>query len=427
MQSFRLQEYLMPLFFRKLDDLIFNGRTIPRSRALDHACVDRGAVQIGPDDLVRCFRGVGQVAVRLLDLHALRISGKRKRHHPLVAMLRLHFGKIQTAPIHSGRSAGFEPPQRYAMRFQRCRQMIRRLQPVRSRVGDRFTAQTSCPQIGAAADDHCLAFVECPGEGPHTIDLLRSAFFAPVPVGDDLAHFRLTDHQMLLMLQMLAHLPGVFRLVRLGTQTVYRRSLGDIEHLGLDKGLVDHLAHLTAQRIQLAHQMPLGGPAHVGVAWHEGDRVHADRKDHRLQTKTCTGQRSLAAGMSRTHHAHIHHFMDGIFICDLIHRFFLIISANGINCRFCFAAAVYAVDAASRLWHSLSGINLPENNPSDYTTSPRGLQAVRPHFPQRNRFPGPVEIFIAIIVYNANPFDCQTDRSAFGSIRSPNSLHRVCR
>ena len=115
---------------------------------------------------------------------------------------------------------------------------------------------------------------------------------------------------MLLIFKYHTHLPGILRFVSLRPERMDCRPFGNIQHLGLNKSLIYILTHLTAQGIHFPDQMALRGTADIGVAGHQRDTVHADRKDHCLQSHSGTGQRCLTSGMSRPHHTNIIAFPD---------------------------------------------------------------------------------------------------------------------
>src|SRR5688500_11584853 len=52
LEAFRLDEDLVTLLLGETDDLVLDGRAIPRSGCLNLAGVHRRPVQIGPDELV---------------------------------------------------------------------------------------------------------------------------------------------------------------------------------------------------------------------------------------------------------------------------------------------------------------------------------------------------------------------------------------
>ena len=61
-ETFRLEEDLMPLALLEAHHLVFDGRAIARADALDVAGVHRRAGEVRGDDGVGRFRGVGDVA-----------------------------------------------------------------------------------------------------------------------------------------------------------------------------------------------------------------------------------------------------------------------------------------------------------------------------------------------------------------------------
>ena len=62
----------------------------------------------------------------------------------------------------------------------------------------------------------------------------------------DLCDFRLADIEILGTFQRFSHLAGICLLVRLCTKRMYCRSFGLVQHLGLNKSLIDIYTHLTA-------------------------------------------------------------------------------------------------------------------------------------------------------------------------------------
>ena len=83
------------------------------------------------------------------------------------------------------------------------------------------------------------------------------------------------------------------------------RAFGSVEHLGLDKGLINVFAHLTAQGIDFSHQMSLGGSSDMGIAGHHSNAVHIHRENDRAISKPGAGKRRFTAGMSGTDHTYV--------------------------------------------------------------------------------------------------------------------------
>ena len=115
----------------------------------------------------------------------------------------------------------------------------------------------------------------------------------------------LPQHQFLLAFDPQFHRELVGLLVGLGSRTVHRRSFAPIEHAKLQPGLVDHLSHRTAQRVDLADDLPLGNPPNGGIAAHlrHSVAIHGQQCSASSQPRSCQG--CLAASMARSDHDHI--------------------------------------------------------------------------------------------------------------------------
>src|SRR5579875_1630726 len=85
---------------RKLDDLIFNRRTISRANALNLATIERRAADVLLNDPPRGLICVRQITNNLLALNLLSQKGKRRRHR--IAMLLLKARKIDRSSVSRG-------------------------------------------------------------------------------------------------------------------------------------------------------------------------------------------------------------------------------------------------------------------------------------------------------------------------------------
>ena len=141
------------------------------------------------------------------------------------------------------------------------------------------------------------------------IDLILSAVFFlqlfQIILRQDIGYLHLADRQILLVFQDLAHGFGIFGFVSLCAQRMDCGTFGYIEHLGLDKGLVNILAHLAAQGVDFPDQMALGRTAYMGIAGHHGDAVDIHRENDCTVSKAGTGKGCLTAGMSGTDHTYV--------------------------------------------------------------------------------------------------------------------------
>ena len=108
-----------------------------------------------------------------------------------------------------------------------------------------------------------------------------------------------------LALQGLLHHGLVAPPVRLGPEGVDRRPLPQVQHSVLDAGLVRRPGHLTAQGVQLPHQMALAGAADGRVAGHVAHAVQVHGEAQGLQPQPRRGQGRLDAGVSRPDHRNI--------------------------------------------------------------------------------------------------------------------------
>ena len=89
-QPFRFDKYLMSGFICKSYHFVLDRRTVPRTGSLDHTGIQRGTIQIFPDDLMGFLVGIGQPAGYLIDLDTFRVGGERKRNDSLVSLLLFH-------------------------------------------------------------------------------------------------------------------------------------------------------------------------------------------------------------------------------------------------------------------------------------------------------------------------------------------------
>ena len=72
-----------------------------------------------------------------------------------------------------------------------------------------------------------------------------------------LGNLSLADGQVLLILQRLSHFITVSLLISLSTKGMHCRTLGTVQHLRLNKSLVNIFSHLSTKSIQLTDQMSL--------------------------------------------------------------------------------------------------------------------------------------------------------------------------
>jgi hypothetical protein len=105
-EAFRLEEELMLRLVREFDDLVFNGRAVARSDALDAAGVHGRAMYVLANEAQRFRRGEGDVAgnLGLHDFFGAEAEGRGVG----VAGLLFECVPADGAAIEARRSAGFE-------------------------------------------------------------------------------------------------------------------------------------------------------------------------------------------------------------------------------------------------------------------------------------------------------------------------------
>ena len=151
--------------------------------------------------------------------------------------------------------------------------------------------------MGAGGNDGRLDGVGGAGGGDHAGD--RAVF------GEDLHHLRLLDRQVFLQLQRVLHDLLIAAAVGLSAQGPDGGAFAPVEQAVLDAGLVGGPAHLAAQCVDLAHQLPLARAAHGGVAGHVAHRVQIDGEADGAQTHAGGGESGLNARVTRTDDSNI--------------------------------------------------------------------------------------------------------------------------
>ena len=94
--------------------------------------------------------------------------------------------------------------------------------------------------------------------------------------------------------------PDELATVALSTRTPYGRSLSYIKHTELDSRLVGDDTHLSAQCINLSHNLSLGNTAYGRIATHLTNLVHVHRYQAGLGSHVRRGSSSLASSVATT-------------------------------------------------------------------------------------------------------------------------------
>ena len=204
----RFDEQLVARLVGEGHDLRLDRRTVARADTLDHAGVDRAAVEVCADDGMRALVGVGEVADGLVfdRLH----GGKGERLDLLVARLQLHAREVHRARVHARRRAGLEPAHAQPQRLAALGQRPGGRQPVRPGVAQHIAHDRAPVQIRARGEHGGAAAVHgavCRHDGADAAALRLD--------GHDL---RLLDAQVRLQLECVLHHGLIFAPVGLRTQ-----------------------------------------------------------------------------------------------------------------------------------------------------------------------------------------------------------------
>jgi hypothetical protein len=259
---------------------------------LDLAVVKRGAVNGREDDLVRARVGVRHVAGDLVLRDAL--GGEAERARLRVAGLDDEAVVAHCSAVNARRRIGLEAPEFEPRPSQAVREALgRRLADPAARLHGRAAVQHAAQERAGCQDDR-LCPAESPVLGPH-------ALHAPA-FDDERRGHPLAQGQVLPGFEAALHLAVVGVLVRLCARRVHGRPLARVDHAELHARGVDDLAHLTAQGVYLAHELPFGEAADGGIAAHAGDAVQAHGQQGGAGAHAGSSQRRLAPGMAGAHH-----------------------------------------------------------------------------------------------------------------------------
>ena len=294
-QPLGLQEYGVALLVGKAHHLVLYRGAIARARAAYQPRIARREGDVLAYQLVGAGRGVGEIAQRAVAEPPLGHEGEGR--YRLVARLRLHPVKVDGAHVHARGRACLEAPQLEAQLAQRSRQRPGREQALRPGLPGGVAYYDTAFEVYARAQYGRAAGIARAGHGHY-----RAHASA---LGVDARAFALPHGQARLMLQRAAHAGLIGALVGLRAQREHGRALGCVEHAGLYEGIVYGAPHLAAQRVYLAHQVPLGRAAYGGVAGHQRNGVQIEREHERFKAQPRAGQRGLDPGMACAHHHYV--------------------------------------------------------------------------------------------------------------------------
>ena len=158
-QSTGLYKNLMPGLIRKADKFGLDAGAVAGTDALNGTVKQRAFVQVGPDNLMGFFVGVGEVAYSPVVNFSSGGEGKGFRH--VISRLKLHFREVHTPPVDAWRRPGFEPAHGQAHGLETIRQPNGRMHPVRTGGYDAAAGDGGAVQIGTSGQNDGFGFVVC--------------------------------------------------------------------------------------------------------------------------------------------------------------------------------------------------------------------------------------------------------------------------
>ena len=203
-----------------------------------------------------CFICIHKIAANLLFFDFGTF--KRKRNNLFVALLNLHFVKIEGFGVYSCRCSRFKAPELHAEVFKAFAQLICRKHSVRPAL-TRITADKNfSAQICSRSDNYRLYLIFASGMRNN------SAHFSVANLY--INYFRLLDLQIFRFFKTFFHFEMITSAVNLRTQRMYRRAFAAVKHFRLNKRRIGSLSHFAAESVNLADKMPLCRSAYTRIA-----------------------------------------------------------------------------------------------------------------------------------------------------------------
>ena len=287
----------MPILVGEANHLVLDRRTVTRPPALDLARIHRGPVEVGPDDVVHRLVRVGDVAIekRLRD----PLRGEAEWPWIRVAELFLALREVDGSAIEATGRPSLETSQLKAERRQAVAERLGRLIAGPAAAGLRLAGVHDRLEERAGRQNHRRCAIERVAAGPDADDPARFV------LEDDRLDGFLSQREVIGLFDPVLERELVQLLVRLGSRRMHRGALRLIQHAELETGDVGDPAHLAAERVDLADDLPLGDAADRGIAAHRADGVGAHREEGGAQAHPRGCQGRFGAGVAGADDDHV--------------------------------------------------------------------------------------------------------------------------
>ena len=279
---------------RKAHHLVLDGGAVTRADTLDHAAVQRAALDVVQNDLVGLRVRVGDPAFHLVVHGCIGQEAEGLQFAVRVAGLAFQLGKINAAAVHPGGGAGLEPAQRQTGSFQAVGQGVGGVHAVRAGRIPRIAHKNFAAEVRAGGQYHALCGVFAVQLGDNALHMTVFHF--------QRHYLSLMDGQTRGLFQRVLHVFVVAAAVGLHPQCVHGGAFALVQHPALQVGGICRQTHHAAQRVHLPHQRALGGAADAGVAGHIADGVQTHGKHGGPGAQCGGGVGRFDAGMPGTDH-----------------------------------------------------------------------------------------------------------------------------
>ena len=278
-----LHEQRVAVLAGEAHHLILDGWAVARADTLDHAAVQRAALDVVQNDLVGLRVRVGDPAFHLVVHGCIGQKAEGLQFAVRVAGLAFQLGKINAAAVHPGRGAGLKPAQRQTGGFQAVGQGVGGVHAVRAGGIPCIAHKNFAAEVRTGGKHHALGGVFAVQLGDNALHMTVFHF--------QRHYLSLMDGQTRGLFQRVLHVFVVAAAVGLHPQCVHGGAFALVQHPALQVGGICRQTHHAAQRVHLPHQRALGSATNAGVAGHIADGVQTHGKDGRFcaQHSSCVG------------------------------------------------------------------------------------------------------------------------------------------
>ena len=276
-------------------ELGFDAWAVARTYTLNLSIEERGVGKACSQHLVHLGSGVANPARQLLQFARHVHVGEAVVVR--VAILLLHQREIHAALVDPHRGARLHASAADAMLRDGFREQWR------SRFCDASSREFVAPDVhqsveeGASGNHHAFRSEFCTKESFNSLNF--SVF------NDDFLYLVLPNVEIFRVFEDASPSPDEFLSIALCSWTPHGWSLRAVQHSELQSAAVGHDSHLSAQCVNLAHNLTFCNSAHGRIATHLRNLVHVHRDEASLCAHPCCCRSRLTSSMSCSHYENV--------------------------------------------------------------------------------------------------------------------------